>query len=69
MRKSQNDAFAGEGESASLEPGPDRHASAASVPDSEVWSAIGMDDGAVAGGLTLLSRSPAPQGRRSLFRR
>jgi hypothetical protein len=69
MSKSQNDAFAGEGKSASLEPSPDRHASAASVPNSEVWSALGMDDGAVPGGLTLLSRCPAPQGRRSLFRR
>ena len=69
MSKSKNNAFADEGESASLEGGPDRHTSSASVLDSEAWGALGMDDGAVAGGLTLLSRSSPPQGRRSLFRR
>lgn len=64
-----SNAYAGEGESVSLEPGPDRHASSASVADSEAWGALGIDDRAVTGGLTLLSRSAAPQGRRSLFRR
>jgi hypothetical protein len=69
MSKSQNNAFADEGKSASLEAGPDRHANSASVPDREAWGALGMDDGAVSVGPTLLSRSQAPQGRRSLFRR
>jgi hypothetical protein len=69
MSKSQNEAFADEGKSASPEAGPDHHASSASVPDSEACGALDMDDGADFGGHTLLSRSPAPQGRRSLFRR
>jgi hypothetical protein len=69
MSKSQNKALADEGKSASLEAGPDHQASSASVPDSEACGALDMDDGAVFGGHTLLSRSPAPQGRRSLFRR
>jgi hypothetical protein len=33
------------------------------------WSELGMDEDAGSDGHTLLSRSSAPQGRRSLFRR
>ena len=38
-------------------------------PDREPCGESGMNDGADSGGHTLLSRAPAPQGRRSLFRR
>lgn len=69
MTESQNNAFAGEGEAVSVEAGSSRHTSSASGPDSVACGALGRDDGAVMGGHTLLSRSPAPQGRRSLFRR
>ena len=69
MTKSQNTEVFRNGESAAVEPGLDGRGNPASVPDGQAWGALGMGDIVVASGLTLLSRAPAPEGRRSLFRR
>jgi hypothetical protein len=48
----------------------DRACDGSSVPaGSADGEAFGMDEGSDLGGHTLLSRPPAPRGRRSLFRR
>ena len=47
---------------------PDRQSSPSAMPEAEAWYAAGMDESAGSPSHTLLSRSAAPQGRRSLFR-
>jgi hypothetical protein len=51
------------------EPLPDVNCGLVAAPDREAWSDLGLGDAAGLTGHTLLSRSPAPEGRRSLFRR
>lgn len=56
-------------ESASPESTPDHASGLVAGADGENCGKFRMDNGADLGGHTLLSRPPAPQGRRSLFRR
>jgi hypothetical protein len=48
---------------------PDWPSAPMAVGEGDPYRAGGMDNRTDLGGHTLLSRSPAPQGRRSLFRR
>ncbi len=68
MSEAQNSLSASDAESASPECTPDRAYGLVGA-DGEGCSEFGMDNGADLGGHTLLCRPPAPQGRRSLFRR
>lgn len=54
---------------ASPDPVPDYNSDAVAIAHGKAWNEPETDDGAGSGGHTLLSRPPAPQGRRSLFRR
>jgi hypothetical protein len=69
MSNTQNALPAVVTEQAAFEPAPDRRSSPLAVSDGGDWSELGMDEDAGSDGHTLLSRSSAPQGRRSLFRR
>jgi hypothetical protein len=69
VSNTQNTLPAGVAEQAAFEAAPDRYSSPLAVSDGGDWSELGMDEDAGSGGHNLLSRSAAPQGRRSLFRR
>ena len=68
MNKSQNSPSASGVEPTPAEPETD-YGSRPLAADRDRNGESRMDDGADFAGYTLLSRSPAPQGRRSLFRR
>ena len=51
------------------EPAPEGPSGSVAVANGEPCVEFGMDNCADLGGHTLLARPPAPQGRRSLFRR
>ncbi len=69
MSKAQNSPSASEVEPTSAEPGTDYGSGLLAGADGDHRGEFRMDDGADLGGYMLLSRTPAPQGRRSLFRR
>ena len=69
MSKTQDGLPASGAGPASPDPVPAHPSGPAGMAHGEAWGEPGMDDGAGSGGHTLLSRPPAPQGRRSLFRR
>jgi hypothetical protein len=69
MSKAKNSLPAGNAEPGSGKPVPDRHSGPVPVLDGNGWGELGMDDVAGSSGHATLSRSSAPQGRRSLFRR
>lgn len=74
MSETQNSLPASHAEPGSAEPGspesaPDHASGLVAGADGEPCGEFGMDNGADLGGHTLLCRPPAPQGRRSLFRR
>jgi hypothetical protein len=68
MSKSENGPLAMEVDPISAEAGSG-YGSGLPAVDGERYGEPVSEDGADLGGHTLLSRSPAPQGRRSLFRR
>ncbi len=69
MGKAQISLPASDAEPISPEPVPDHPSGLAAVANGEVCGEFEIDNAADLGGHTLLSRAPAPQGRRSLFRR
>ncbi len=69
MSDAQNSLPAGNAEPGSPESEPDHAYGLMGTPNGENRSEFRMDNGTDLGGHTLLSRAPAPQGRRSLFRR
>ena len=66
MSNTQNSLPASVAEPASFDSVP---SAPSALPDGERRGELGMAEGADSGGHNLLSRSSAPQGRRSLFRR
>ncbi len=69
VREAQNSLQAIGAEPASRESIDDRPSDLMMVADGDHRGEFGMDNGAAPSGHTWLSRPPAPQGRRSLFRR
>ncbi len=69
MSTAQIDLPAYDAEPAFPETVPDGPSCPMAVANGEPCGEYGMDNRPDLGGHTLLSRSPAPQGRRSLFRR
>ena len=69
MSKAQNSLPASNAEPTSPESAPDHPYGLVARADGDPCGEFGMDNDADLGGHTLLSRPPAPQGRRSLFRR
>ncbi len=69
MSQAQNGLSASNAKPASPESVPDHAYGLVARADGEPCGGFGKDDDADLGGHTLLSRPPAPQGRRSLFRR
>ena len=68
MSNAQDNLTASHAEPGSPGSSPDPDSGPVTVAHAEAWAAHVMDNGADLGGHTLLSRPPAPQGRRSLFR-
>ncbi len=69
MSKAQHGLTASEAEPTAREPVPDHLSRPVAVARGEAYGELGTDNGSGLGGHTLLSHPPAPQGRRSLFRR
>ena len=69
MTTDQNAAAAGEIEPQSADPRTDYGSGPLAGDEGDLHDAFRLDHSAGLGGHTLLSRTPAPQGRRSLFRR
>jgi hypothetical protein len=69
MTKAQNSLSASRAEPGFPESAPDDASGPVTGADGADCGDSGMDNGADLGGRTFLSRPPAPQGRRSLFRR
>ena len=69
MTEFPNSAPASNAEPACVESAPDQNFGLSAGPDGASGGPFEMNDEADLGGHTLLARSPAAQGRRSLFRR
>ncbi len=69
MTEAQTFLSDSQAEAGSLDATPDNPPGLVSGVYGESCGGSGIENGADLGGRTLLSRAPAPQGRRSLFRR